>query len=282
MDRFTALSQKELKTLFEDADVDKSGHVSLAELKKLMYPDGAADDAQVLFTFTQMDKNSDGKVKVSEFVSFVVFCKMGKRTKEADEKAIMKAFEAKDKDGDSQLSLDEICSGLGCETDEEKQMAESLFGRLDQDKNGQVSLHEFAALYGTALAPAPAAQAEKEAGNSIEEVVEIFDAGLTDRLKVVFKNADANGDGVISKEELRNLLGQLDKWSDAEFDVLFAEVDKNGDGKIQHQEFIDWVMSGTAQKAGVEEEDLADAGEAIKEKSEVALTMNDLPQDLTV
>lgn len=266
MERFNALSQKELKTLFDQADVDKSGHVSIAELKKIMYPDGNADDAQVVFTFTQMDKNSDGKVKVSEFVSFVVFTKMGKRPKEADQNQILKAFQAKDKDSDSQLSCDEICEGLGCETDEEKQMAVSLFKRLDADGSGSVSLHEFASLYGTELAPAPPEEPTK---SSVEEVVEIFesDAATAENIKEIFRNADANGDGVISEDELKSLFRELDDWSDEEFAVLFQSVDKNGDGKIQTQEFVDWVMGGGATKAGIEQEDLADAGEAVKEKN---------------
>lgn len=266
MERFNALSQKELKNLFDQADIDKSGHVSVAELKKLMYPDGNADDAQVMFTFAQMDKNGDGKVKVSEFVSFVVFSKMGKKPKEADENAVIKAFEAKDKDGDSQLSIDEVCSGLGCETDEEKEMAQSLFKRLDKDANGQVSLHEFAALYGTELAPPPPAETEKEAGrSSIEEVVEVFDDEKTaEGIKEIFRKADANGDGVISKDELKDLLRELDDWSDEQLETLFKEADKNGDGQIQHQEFVDWVM-GSSKK--IDQDDLADAAEAIQEKS---------------
>eukprot|EP00746_Dinoflagellata_sp_MGD_P167704 gnl/MRDRNA2_/MRDRNA2_98550_c0_seq1.p1 gnl/MRDRNA2_/MRDRNA2_98550_c0~~gnl/MRDRNA2_/MRDRNA2_98550_c0_seq1.p1 ORF type:complete len:275 (-),score=94.25 gnl/MRDRNA2_/MRDRNA2_98550_c0_seq1:23-847(-) len=274
MERFKALNQKELKSLFDKADVDKSGHVSVAELKQLMYPDGNADDAQVVFTFAQMDKNSDGKVKVSEFVGFVVFSKMDKKPKEADEKAIMNAFQAKDKDGDSMLSLDEICSGLGCETDEEKQMAESLFKRLDADANAQVSLHEFAALYGTELAPSqPVASESADKQSTVEEVVEHFDVETAESIKEVFRNADTNGDGCISEQELRDLFRELDDWSDEEFETLFKEVDKNGDGKIQHQEFIDWVCGGGAKKAGIEQEDLADAGEAVKEKESFDLAV---------
>lgn len=248
------------------ADLDKSGSVSIAELKKIMYPDGGADDAQVVFVFSQMDKNGDGKVKVSEFVSFVVFLKSGKRPKEADEKLVMKLFEAKDNDGDHQLSVEEMCLGMGCETDEEKQMVQSLFKRLDADSSGTVSLSEFAALYGAELAPSPPAKEEKAVESTVEEVIEIFDPQMAESIKEIFRNADTNGDGVISKDELKNLFREIAEWSDEEFEVLFAEADKNGDGKIQHQEFIDWVM-GSAAKGKVNTDDLVDAGEAVKEKS---------------
>merc|ERR1711988_469399 len=118
-------------------------------------------------------------------------------------------------------------------------MAESLFKRLDVDSNSQVSLHEFAALYGTELAPGPA-PTESEKRSSIEEVVEHFDVQTAENIKEIFRNADANGDGCISEQELKDLFREIDEgWSEEEFETLFKEVDKNGDGKIQHQEFVD-------------------------------------------
>ena len=63
-------------------------------------------------------------------------------------------------------------------------------------------------------------------------------------------------------ERLPLLLGG--DWTDDEFQELFIAVDKNEDKKIQYEEFVDWVMGDDAAKAGIKEEDLAEAVADIK------------------
>ena len=58
------------------------------------------------------------------------------------------------------------------------------------------------------------------------------------------RQADKNGDGSISKEELKSIFRKLDKWTDEEFDVLWTGADKNGDDKLQYEEFLDWAFHG--------------------------------------
>lgn len=269
MDRFKELSQKELKQLFEKADVDKSGHMSLTELRNLIYPDGDSNDAEIIKTFTDMDKNGDGKIKISEFVSFVVFCKSGKTSQGSEEKTLRDSFSKRDSNKDTQLSLDELYSSLGCETDEERSIVSSVFDGLDVDKSGTVSLQEFAVLFGHKLAPEP----EEKVTNSIEEVVEHFDAEKTASIKEIFKNADRDGDGVITRSELQDLFRKLGEWTDAEFDELFRCADKNKDGVIQYNEFLDWLLSGKVESHGVDTEDLAEAGEATKKEDSFDLAI---------
>lgn len=61
-------------------------------------------------------------------------------------------------------------------------------------------------------------------------------------IKAAFQAGDTNGDGFISIDVLKQVLGQLDNWSAEEFAVLFNSVDKNADGKLSYNKFVDWVM----------------------------------------
>ena len=47
---------------------------------------------------------------------------------------------------------------------------------------------------------------------------------------------DDDGNGFITKEELKKMLGIL--ADDSDIDAIIAVVDKNGDGKIDFKEFL--------------------------------------------
>eukprot|EP00746_Dinoflagellata_sp_MGD_P000315 gnl/MRDRNA2_/MRDRNA2_100559_c0_seq1.p1 gnl/MRDRNA2_/MRDRNA2_100559_c0~~gnl/MRDRNA2_/MRDRNA2_100559_c0_seq1.p1 ORF type:complete len:262 (+),score=41.88 gnl/MRDRNA2_/MRDRNA2_100559_c0_seq1:71-856(+) len=61
-------------------------------------------------------------------------------------------------------------------------------------------------------------------------------------IKKIFSKADLNGDGSLSKEELKAALRACADWSETQFDKLFEKADVNKDGKIDVEEFIDWVL----------------------------------------
>jgi len=58
-----------------------------------------------------------------------------------------------------------------------------------------------------------------------------------------FKEADANGDGVISLEELKDVFGHIGNWSDEEFEVLFQAAQTDDDGNLSYEEFVNWIMA---------------------------------------
>eukprot|EP00927_Polykrikos_kofoidii_P048454 TRINITY_DN42727_c0_g1_i1.p1 TRINITY_DN42727_c0_g1~~TRINITY_DN42727_c0_g1_i1.p1 ORF type:complete len:449 (+),score=93.16 TRINITY_DN42727_c0_g1_i1:96-1442(+) len=62
---------------------------------------------------------------------------------------------------------------------------------------------------------------------------------------LVFRSFDTDGNGTITKEELKQVLQDLDPiaWTDAATDNLLAASDKNGDGKITLTEFWSWLTS---------------------------------------
>lgn len=61
------------------------------------------------------------------------------------------------------------------------------------------------------------------------------------RLKSVFQAYDASGDGVLSFEELRNVLKSLSSFKDTEVRSVFTRIDSDEDGFISFDEFVDWI-----------------------------------------
>lgn len=59
-----------------------------------------------------------------------------------------------------------------------------------------------------------------------------------------FRQADADGDGTMSKDEFYNLMSTLDpcNWSKPKLDVLFRDADVDRNGKVDLDEFINWIF----------------------------------------
>jgi calmodulin len=57
-------------------------------------------------------------------------------------------------------------------------------------------------------------------------------------LKAAFNQMDSNGDGFVTKEELKTMLAGLgEPVDDAVVDEMVAIADTNGDGKVDFNEF---------------------------------------------
>ena len=64
-------------------------------------------------------------------------------------------------------------------------------------------------------------------------------------LRKAFDVMDANKDGVVTKEELKNLLKGLgEDVTDEVVDEMIAIADTNNDGKVQFEEFCVASMAG--------------------------------------
>lgn len=64
-------------------------------------------------------------------------------------------------------------------------------------------------------------------------------AEQVEELKAAFQAMDANGDGFVSKDELKSMLSSLgEPVDDAVVDEMIAVADTNGDGKVDFNEFV--------------------------------------------
>ena len=63
-----------------------------------------------------------------------------------------------------------------------------------------------------------------------------------EELKQIFRMFDLNGDGLITKQELKQGLHKLgERLNDVEIDALMEEADIDGDGNIDYGEFVELI-----------------------------------------
>jgi len=147
--------------------------------------------------------------------------------KMAEEYTVQEIFDLIDKDGNGSIDKSELTKGLqamGCNpTDDEIQaLMEEADSKVDPD--GKIQYTEFAELV----------EAHRKSREEERE-----------SLAKAFKTFDVNGDGLISKEELRQALTTLgfSKLSDDEVEELFAETDADDNGFIDFNELIQVIMA---------------------------------------
>jgi len=145
----------------------------------------------------------------------------------AEEYSIQDIFNFFDKDGSGSIDKAELAKGLqalGCNPTEAD--IQTIMEDADNkgDADGRLQFEEFAELV-------------EEHRKSKEEELE--------SLAKAFTAFDKNGDGLISKEELRQALTTLGmgKLSDEEVEELFADADTDENGCIDFNELIRVIMA---------------------------------------
>jgi len=68
-----------------------------------------------------------------------------------------------------------------------------------------------------------------------------METGKAKRLKALFETYDASGDGLLSFDELRNVLKSLANFKDTEIRAVFSRIDTNQDEMISFEEFVNWI-----------------------------------------
>merc|ERR1719195_477094 len=139
-----------------------------------------------------------------------------------DVKAAFKRY-----DGDSDITkseLQQVMNGFSAAE------IESVFALGDKDQSGGIDYQEFISL----MLP--------NAASTIAKLAMSFRS--VSNIRESFKKFDANGDGAISRSELKNAM----KISDTELDIVFALGDLDGDGEISMGEFV-LIMSPLAKNA---------------------------------
>lgn len=136
---------------------------------------------------------------------------------------LREAFSAHDRDGDGRITLQELRQALeklGEEPAEPELRA--LMVRADADGSQTIELSEFLAFMSRRM----------RAAGPEGEIREAFDA------------FDRNRDGLVSIDELLQVMGMLgETMSREEAEASLRRGDSDGDGQLTYEEFIAFMMS---------------------------------------
>ena len=133
---------------------------------------------------------------------------------------------------------------------------EEMFDLFDKNKDGTIDLSEVESVF-TALGQNPTPEElsqllqkllssspnEKSDFLTKEQFLELMvmymgENAHRDLDREVFQVFDKNGDGLISKDELRQVfLGLGEDVAGEDLEAMFVQADTNGDGKIDYEEF---------------------------------------------
>jgi len=253
-----SFTDEEILEAFRAFDLDKNNFVGAAEIRHVLINIGEqVTDEEVDEMIRMVDKDGDGQVSWDEFyamvnkgkkpppelmggkgggggsgvnavVQNVVQARNAKKSaleefskdnnlKPESIKKAYKRFQAADKDKSGLVDYTEFCEML--QVDPAPQ-CESLFQLYDYDKTGQIDAREF-----------------------LIAVSNYTGAGKEDKLKFAFMVFDQDGNGVITKAELLNILkanhmASSDTEVARKADTILAQADKDGDGVITFDEFV--------------------------------------------
>jgi len=144
-----------------------------------------------------------------------------------DEKMLREQYNEIDIDGDGMIDIDDLTNFLhkqGGTREEAKSRATLIISKVDQNKDGVVSIEEF--------------KNAKLAGKiGTDETL----------LRKHFRRIDENNDGFISHAELSKLFN----WTLTKelVENMIMEIDINNDGKISYDEFLQAMKHGAIEKA---------------------------------
>lgn len=159
--------------------------------------------------------NAQQKLKQATY-TFIVSQLLTKQEKEK----IDNIFRSMDSDGDGTLTRDEIKAGYNEHfssnmSDEE---IARIFSSVDSDLSGEIDYTEFVA-------------AAMNHRNLVSQ----------QRLESAFKAFDKDGNGQISPEEVRVLLGGGGTLDEKTVSKIIAQVDEDGDGQVSFAEFCEMM-----------------------------------------
>merc|ERR1719266_1791820 len=224
---------------FKRIDANKDGAVSKQELKNgLRLSD---QDTEVVFALGDVDQ--DGEISLPEFVRLMCPAAQSGLNKFRnslrnilkDIGSVKQAFKRFDADGDGEITFQELKSGASSVAKFSEGELAAIFAVGDIDNDGKISFCEFARM----VLP------------STDEKISVIKKtlGSANEISAAFKKFDANNDGAISVQELKNGLKSTGvKFSDQEIEVIFAVADLDGDGEISEAEFDN--LMGTAVSFG--------------------------------
>merc|ERR1712073_268664 len=134
-------------------------------------------------------------------------------------------FDTKKQDFLSADDLGEIMRAMGFRPTEEELV--DLLHEVDEDGSGEIEFGEFCQLCATFLVEDPDLETMKK------------------ELKDAFRIYDKEGQGFITNDTLRALIGELlAPLTDEELDGIIEELDEDGPGSMDFDEFCEMMMTG--------------------------------------
>lgn len=225
-------SAAEVKNAFRKFDANGDGHLDKKELKTLLLNCGKkVSDQEVDLLFRQGDVDGDGLIDIQEFVK-LMFPAANQTLKKLQQSFktmndVKAAFRKYDTDGDGHISRSELRNVMASFSEQE---VDAIFALGDKDQSGGIDYQEFVSM----MIP--------NSGGILKRIASQF--ADVNQIKEGFKRIDTNGDGAISRQELRNGL----HLADNDLDVIFAIGDIDQDGEISLGEFVR-LMSPSAASA---------------------------------
>merc|ERR1719295_969653 len=209
----------DVKTAFKKIDTNNDGLMSKTEM---MESAGCKyDQEEVDSIFTLGDINGDEELDMGEFISLMfpsaveVAMQVSATFKTMED--VKQAFKLMDKDGDGNISKQEMTSS-GHRFNSAQ--VEAVFALGDVNDDGVLDLDEFIAV----MCPSALTVISRLRGkySNISEV------------KKAFLAIDVNRDGLLSKQEINS----SGKFNPQEVDAIFILGDLNGDGELDLEEFV--------------------------------------------
>jgi len=130
---------KQLKATFERLDLDKSGTVTIDELKEAIKTMDKDQAASVQGMMASLDVNGDGVISYEEWMMAAA-----QKRLDAKEERLYQAFRQFDLDGDGHITAEEMKKVLGSGGDAE---IAAMISEVDQDGDGTVDYEEFLAMW---------------------------------------------------------------------------------------------------------------------------------------
>eukprot|EP00747_Dinoflagellata_sp_TGD_P080653 gnl/TRDRNA2_/TRDRNA2_160988_c1_seq1.p1 gnl/TRDRNA2_/TRDRNA2_160988_c1~~gnl/TRDRNA2_/TRDRNA2_160988_c1_seq1.p1 ORF type:complete len:566 (+),score=162.35 gnl/TRDRNA2_/TRDRNA2_160988_c1_seq1:76-1773(+) len=139
-------------------------------------------------------------------------------------------------------------------TNDERKQVRDIFMQMDKNKSGTIKLWELKKVLEEKfhISDAQTREIFNAMDTNHDEEIHYSDflaamlssriAVHDDLLKKTFKRFDTDNSGYITKENLKDILGEA--FTEAEAEQLLKEADANGDGQLSYQEFIAYCRGG--------------------------------------
>ncbi|KAJ2784375.1 hypothetical protein H4R18_001179 [Coemansia javaensis] len=216
--------RQEYREAFELFDKDKSGTITRDELASLLWSLGHSPSEQELQDMiNEVDRDGNGVIDFEEFVG------MMERTRAVAVEEIRRAFNCVDGDRDGIISMAQVG------------VAVQALGYDPADAQVGAAIEAHLAASKTAAAPASDAGPLKMTFDEFVALVRALPPLPEDpdaELREAFNVFDKDGNGSISRSELRQVMASLgENLTEDEINAMFNEADTNRDEAISFPEF---------------------------------------------